>query len=110
MSWGRKNRLSRIFDPAGGRTNMLAADHGYFLGPITGMEAPRTAIAPLLPYADALMATRGLLRSSVDPALPRSIVLRVSGGTSIVGPSLSDETIITTVEDALRLNAAAVAL
>jgi DhnA family fructose-bisphosphate aldolase class Ia len=108
MSWGRNNRLSRIFDPASGRTNMLAVDHGYFLGPVTGMEAPRTAIAPLLPYADALMATRGLLRSSVDPARPRSIVLRVSGGTSIVGPSLSDETIITTVEDALRLNGAAV--
>lgn len=51
MSWGRNNRLSRIFDPASGRTNMLAVDHGYFLGPITGMEAPRTAIAPLLPSA-----------------------------------------------------------
>ena len=110
MSWGGSNRLSRIFDPASGRTNMLAVDHGYFLGPITGMEAPQTVVAPLLPYADALMATRGLLRSSVDPALPRSIVLRVSGGTSIVGPSLSDETVITTVEDAIRLNAAAVAL
>jgi putative autoinducer-2 (AI-2) aldolase len=110
MSWGRSNRLSRIFDPASGRTNMLAVDHGYFLGPITGMEAPQTVVAPLLPYADALMATRGLLRSSVDAALPRSIVLRVSGGTSIVGPSLSDETVITTVEDAIRLNAAAVAL
>ena len=104
MSWGRSNRLSRIFDPASGRTNMLAVDHGYFLGPITGMAAPRTAVAPLLPYADALMATRGLLRSSVDPALPRSIVLRVSGGTSIVGPSLSDETVITTVEDATKID------
>jgi putative autoinducer-2 (AI-2) aldolase len=109
MSWGRRNRLSRIFDAASGRTNMLAVDHGYFLGPVTGMQAPRAAVAPLLPYADALMATRGLLRSSVDPALPRSIVLRVSGGTSIVGPALSDETIVTSVEDALRLNAAAVA-
>ena len=110
MSWGRNNRLGRIFDPASGRTNMLAVDHGYFLGPISGMRSPRSAVAPLLSHADALMATRGLLRSSVDPALPRSVVLRVSGGTSIVGPSLSDETIVTTIEDALRLNAAAVAL
>jgi 3-hydroxy-5-phosphonooxypentane-2,4-dione thiolase len=110
MSWGRSNRLSRIFDPASGRTTMLAVDHGYFLGPVSGMRSPRSAVAPLLPHADVLMATRGLLRSSVDPALPRSVVLRVSGGTSIIGPSLSDETIITTVEDALRLNAAAVAL
>jgi putative autoinducer-2 (AI-2) aldolase len=110
MSWGRRNRLSRIVDPGSGRTNMLAVDHGYFLGPVSGMRRPAAAIAPLLPHADALMATRGLLRSCVDPAQPRSVVLRVSGGSSIVGPALSDETIVTSVEDALRINAAAVAL
>jgi putative autoinducer-2 (AI-2) aldolase len=87
MSWGRRNRLSRIVDPGSGRTNMLAVDHGYFLGPVSGMRRPAAAIAPLLPHADALMATRGLLRSCVDPAQPRSVVLRVSGGSSIVGPA-----------------------
>jgi 3-hydroxy-5-phosphonooxypentane-2,4-dione thiolase len=110
MSWGRRNRLSRIVDAASGRTNMLAVDHGYFLGPVSGIRRPAAAIAPLLPHADALMATRGLLRACVDPALPRSVVLRVSGGTSIAGPSLADETIVTSVEDALRINASAVAL
>ncbi len=87
---------------------MLAVDHGYFLGPVTGMEQPAVAIPPLAPYADALMATRGLLRQAVDPAIVRSIVLRSSGGPSIVGPALEDETITTTIEDALRMDAAAV--
>jgi putative autoinducer-2 (AI-2) aldolase len=108
MDWGRKHRLSRIFQPSTGRTNMLAVDHGYFLGPVTGMEQPALAITPLAPYADALMATRGLLRQTVDPAIIRSVVLRASGGPSIVGPALEDETITTTVEDALRMDAAAV--
>ena len=70
MSWGRRNRLGRVLDPATGRTNMLAVDHGYFLGPISGMQQPAAAVAPLLPYADALMAIRGLLRSAVDPVAP----------------------------------------
>ena len=87
---------------------MLAVDHGYFLGPTAGMEEPAVAIPPLAPYADALMATRGLLRNTVDPAIVRSIVLRASGGPSIVGPALEDEAITTSVEDALRINAAAV--
>lgn len=87
---------------------MLAVDHGYFLGPTTGMEEPAVAIPPLAPYADALMVTRGLLRSTIDPSIIRAIVLRASGGPSIVGPALEDEAITTSVEDALRMDAAAV--
>ena len=108
MDWGRRHRLSRIFDPRSGRTNMLAVDHGYFLGPTTGMEEPAVAIPPLAPYADALMVTRGLLRNTIDPRTINAIVLRASGGPSIVGPALEDEAITTSVEDALRMDAAAV--
>lgn len=110
MDWGLKNRLSRIIRPATGRTVMLAVDHGYFLGPTSRIENPRRTIEPLLPYADALMPTRGVLRSSVDPSTQTPIVLRVSGGTSVIGPSLADEGITTTFEDAIRLNVSAVAL
>ena len=110
MSWGLKNRLARIIKPETGRAVMLAVDHGYYLGPTSRMENPREAIGPLLPYADALMPTRGVLRTSVDPATGTPIVLRVSGGTSIIGPSLADEEITTTFEDAIRLNVSAVAL
>ena len=111
MDWGLKNRMSRIFRPETGRTVMLAVDHGYFLGPTTGLEDSRAAIEPLLPYADALMPTRGVLRSSVDPALAARtpIMLRVSGGNSILG-ELSDEDITVAMEDAIRLNVAGVAL
>jgi putative autoinducer-2 (AI-2) aldolase len=89
---------------------MLAVDHGYFLGPTTGLEIPRKTIAPLLPYADSLMLTRGILRTSIDPDAPIPIVLRVSGGNSIVGKELSDEDITVSMEDAIRLNVSAVAL
>ena len=110
MDWGMKNRLSQIIKPETGHTVMLAVDHGYFLGPITKLENARKTIEPLLPYADALMLTRGILRTSVDPENSIPVVLRVSGGTSIIGEDLSNEEITTSMEEAVRLNAAAVAL
>jgi putative autoinducer-2 (AI-2) aldolase len=109
MDWGMKNRLSRIIQPRTGRTVMLAVDHGYFLGPTSGLEEPKKSIQPLTPYADSLMLTRGILRSCIDPGTAPPIVLRVSGGTSIL-KELSNEGIITSVEDAVRLNAAGMAL
>lgn len=110
MDWGIKNRLSRIIKPETGRTVMLAVDHGYFLGPLSKLENARETIKPLIPYADALMLTRGILRTSVDPGASVPIVLRVSGGNSIVGKDLSREGITTSMEEAIRLNVAAVAL
>jgi putative autoinducer-2 (AI-2) aldolase len=107
LDWGISNRLSRI--TKNGRTVMLAVDHGYFQGPTTGLENPRKTITPLLPFADSLMLTRGVLRTSVDPKENIPVVLRVSGGTSIL-KELSNEGITTSVEEALRLNASAVAL
>ena len=107
MSWGLQNRVSRLMKA--GRTVMLAIDHGYFQGPTTGLENPRKTITPLLPYADSLMLTRGVLRTSVDPSQSTPIVLRVSGGTSVL-KELSDEVVTTSIEEALRLNASAVAV
>jgi putative autoinducer-2 (AI-2) aldolase len=89
---------------------MLAVDHGYFLGPTRKLENPRETITPLLPYADALMLTRGILRTCVDPEAGIPVVLRVSGGTSIIGPSLADEGLTTSFEEAIRLNVSAVTL
>lgn len=108
MDWGIKNRLSRVIKKDG-RTVMLAVDHGYFLGPTSGLEDAGKTIKPLLPYADALMPTRGVLRTSVDPATDTPIVLRVSGGNSILS-ELSNEGITVAMEDAIRLNVAAVAI
>ncbi len=110
MDWGLQNRMSRIVRPEDGRTVMLAVDHGYFLGPTHRLENPRATIAPLLPFADAIMLTRGVLRTSVDPGTDKPMVLRVSGGTSVLQEDLSHETITTSVKEALRLNAVAVAL
>ena len=109
LDWGMKNRMQRVFRPADGRTVMLAVDHGYFQGPTTGLESPGKVVAPLLPYADALMCTRGLLSTSVAPASPAPVVLRVSGGSSILR-ELSDEEITTSMEDAIRLNAVGVGM
>jgi len=109
MDWGMKNRLSKIIRPATGRTVMLAVDHGYFLGPTSGLEEPGRTVEPLLPYADTLMLTRGVLRSCIDADADVPIVLRVSGGTSILG-ELSDEGTTVSMRDALRMNVSGVAL
>lgn len=110
MDWGMKNRMARIIKADTGHTVMLAVDHGYFLGPTSRLESPRKTIEPLLPYSDAIMLTRGVLRSSVEADISTPIVLRVSGGTSIIGEDLSNEGITTSINEAIRLNAAAVAL
>lgn len=110
MDWGMENRISRIIKPDTNRTVMLAVDHGYFLGPTSGLEDPAKTIEPILPYADSLMLTRGVLRTSVAPKSDIPIVLRVSGGTSIVGKSLANENITVSMEDAIKLNVSAVAL
>ena len=109
MDWGISNRLARILRPPHGRGVMLAVDHGYFLGPTSGLEEPGKTIAPLLPYADALMLTRGVLRTSVPASTDVPIVLRVSGGTSILR-DLSHEGLTVAIEDAIRLNASAITL
>ena len=109
LDWGMKNRLARIFNPETGRTVMLAIDHGYFQGPTIGLERIDLNILPIAPYADTLMLTRGILRSVVPPSYNRAIVLRASGGPSVL-KELSNEQIAVDIEDALRLNAAAVAV
>src|SRR6058998_2191670 len=110
MDWGMSNRLSRVIKPSSGKSVMLAVDHGYFMGPSHKLEQPRKTIEPLIPYADALMLTRGVLRTSVDPKRDVPIILRVSGGASIVSKTLSNEAITTSVRDAIRLNVSALAL
>jgi len=109
MDWGLSNRLARILKPPHGRTVMLAVDHGYFLGPTSGLEDPGKTIAPLLPYADSLMLTRGVLRTSVPPSSGVPIVLRVSGGVSILR-ELSHEGLTVAIEDAIRLNVSAITM
>jgi putative autoinducer-2 (AI-2) aldolase len=110
MDWGLKNRISRMIKPADGRSVMLACDHGYFMGPTRRLEVPRKTFEPLVPYADALSVTRGVLRTSVDPTWDVPILLRVSGGTSVLHDDLSDEGITVAMKDALRLNVSAVSL
>lgn len=109
LDWGMQNRFSRIFDPRSGRTVMLAIDHGYFLGPTSGLERIDLDIVPLLPYCNALMLARGILRSTIPSSFGGGIVLRASGGPSIL-KELSDEHIAVDIEDAIRLNVSALAI
>jgi putative autoinducer-2 (AI-2) aldolase len=107
MDWGMKNRLSRIINKKTGRCVMLAVDHGYFQGPTTGLKNLGETVNPLLPYADALMITRGALRNWIPAEMDKPVVLRVSGGQSIL-KELSNEIITTSIEDAIRINASAI--
>jgi putative autoinducer-2 (AI-2) aldolase len=109
LDWGMKNRLSNIFSPESGRTVMLAFDHGYFLGPTSGLERVDLDIVPLTPFADTLMLTRGILRTCIPPTYTGGIVLRASGGPSIL-KELSNEQIAISIDEAVRLNAAAMAV
>jgi 3-hydroxy-5-phosphonooxypentane-2,4-dione thiolase len=109
MDWGLANRMARILKPDTGRTVMLAVDHGYFLGPTAGLEEPGKTIAPLLAHADSLMLTRGVLRRCVPSQSDVPIVLRISGGTSILR-ELSGEGLTVAIEDAIRLNATAITM
>src|SRR5437764_3449883 len=88
--WGMQHRLARIFRPETGRTVMLAIDHGYFQGPTTGLERVDVTIVPLVSSADALMVTRGILRTVIPPAVQHGLVIRASGGPSIL-KELSNE-------------------
>src|SRR3982751_1598919 len=107
LDWGMQNRLARIFNPQSGKTVMLAFDHGYFQGPTTGLERMDLSIVPLIPHADVLMCTRGALRSVIPPSATNALVLRCSGGQSIL-TELSRELIAVDMDDAIRLNAAAI--
>ncbi len=109
LDWGMQNRLARIFNPSSGRTVMLAIDHGYFQGPTSGLERVDVNIVPLIPFADALMLTRGILRTTIPSASAKGVVLRASGGPSIL-KELSNEQIAVDIEDAIRLNVAALAV
>jgi putative autoinducer-2 (AI-2) aldolase len=109
MDWGMKNRLSQLIQKDG-HCLWLPIDHGYFQGPTTKLEKPGETIKPLLPYCDALFITRGVLRNCIDPTNSKPIILRVSGGTSMVGEDLANEGITTSIKEAVRLNASAVGL
>ena len=109
LDWGMRNRLSRLIR-ADGHCQFLPIDHGYFQGPTRCLERPGETIRDLLPYADGLFVTKGILRSCVDPDVDTPIILRVSGGTSVIGEDLSNEVITTSVEEMIRLNVAAVGL
>ena len=109
LDWGMKNRLSRIFNPDSGRTVMFAIDHGYFQGPTTGLERIDLTIVPLMYYADAIMLTRGILRTTIPPSLTKPVVMRCSGGPSIL-KELSNEELAVDIEDAIRMNVSAITL
>jgi len=110
MDWGMRNRMGRLFRPPSGHSVMLAVDHGYFMGPTRRLEDVGATIVPLLPHADAVALTRGVLRACVPADTSTPIVLRVSGGATVLQDDLSHEAITTSMEDAARLNVSAVAL
>lgn len=109
MEWGMANRMAQLIQ-RDGRAMFMPIDHGYFQGPTRKLEEPGLTLEPLLPYSDAIFVTRGVLRSCVDPVKSKPVILRVSGGASVIGKDLADEGITTCMEDAVRLNVAAVGI
>ncbi len=108
LDWGMKDRLSRIFNPQSGKAVMLAFDHGYIMGPTSGLERMDLTITPLMSYADCLMCTRGALRQIVPPMFNKPISLRYSAGSTVL-TELNDECVMD-IEEAVRLNASILAV
>ena len=109
MEWGMKNRLNQLIQPDG-KALFLPIDHGYFQGPTHKLEKPGETIKPLVQYADAIMLTRGVLRNCINPAIPKPVILRVSGAATVVGEDLANENIVTSVREIIRLNAMAASM
>jgi len=109
MEWGMKNRLSRLIQKDG-KALFLPIDHGYFQGPTHCLEKPEETIRPIWRYADGLMMTRGVLRNCIEPALPKPIILRVSGAVTVTGEDLANESLVTSIREIIRLNASAVSM
>ncbi len=109
MEWGMANRLSHLVQPDG-HCLFMPIDHGYFQGPTRKLEQPGKTLEPIMPYADAVFVTRGVVRSAIPPAGCKPIILRVSGGTSMVGADLANEGITTDIEEVIRINASAMGL
>jgi putative autoinducer-2 (AI-2) aldolase len=109
MDWGMQNRMSQLIQPDG-RCFFMPIDHGYFQGPTSCLEKPQETIRPLVPYCDAIFVTRGVLRACLPPEKSLPIILRVSGGPSVIGADLANESITTSIEEIVRLNAAAVGM
>ncbi|MCW4028810.1 MAG: 3-hydroxy-5-phosphonooxypentane-2,4-dione thiolase [Candidatus Bathyarchaeota archaeon] len=109
MEWGMQNRLSKLIQKDG-KALFLPIDHGYFQGPTHCLEQPGETIKPIIQYADALMCTRGVLRNCVNPAIEKPIIMRVSGAVSVVGEDLANESVVTSMQEILRLNASSVSM
>jgi len=109
MDWGMQNRMSQLIQPDG-RCFFMPIDHGYFQGPTSSLEKPQETIRPLVPYCDAIFVTRGVLRACLPPERSLPIILRVSGGPSVIGADLANESITTSIEEIVRLNATAVGM
>jgi putative autoinducer-2 (AI-2) aldolase len=109
MEWGMANRWAQLIQ-RDGHCLFLPVDHGYFQGPTRKLEVPRETCQPLMPFCDAIFITRGVLRSQVDPESTKPVILRVSGGSSVIGKDLANEGITTSMEEAIRLNASAVGI
>jgi len=109
MDWGIENRLKRLIKPDG-KCFFMPIDHGYFQGPTSCLEKPGQTIKDIIKYCDGLFVTRGVLRSAIDPKLGVPIILRVSGGSSMIGEDLANEGLTTSIEEIIRLNASAVGI
>lgn len=105
--WGIKNRMARIFNRKSGRTVMLAFDHGFLMGPTSGLERIDLNIAPLAEHADCLMGTRGMIRSSIPAENTKPICLRTDTGTTIL--TEMNHNVLLDEAEAISMNVAAMA-
>jgi class I fructose-bisphosphate aldolase len=100
----KTRRINRIL-ARDGKALIVAMDHAAIQGP-KGLEKPAEVIQKVIDGgADAILTTYGIARAFGKELSPVGLIIRTDGGSSTIGPDISESAGLYSVEDALRLGA-----
>ena len=103
MNMGKEMRMARLFNKKSGRMVLVTADHGICINPMKEIEDIRKVVRQIVEGgADAILLTPGIARFvSEELAGKISLMLRIDGTATSIGPDLTNDKLIYSVEGAL---------
>lgn len=112
MNTGKELRLGRLFRKETGKFVLVTMDHGICVNPMKELnDMPALVSKVLAGKPDAVLVTPGMVRrvSRVIAGSGSSLMVRIDGTATSIGPDLTNDELICTVEGALKMGADAVA-
>jgi len=110
---GKYIRLGRIFNRRSGRAVVVTMDHGVDLGPLEGLENPGETLSRVLSgefRPDAILMNPSMIKLNYARLAGEvGVIARLDGTATIMGPDITDYRLFSSVEEALRIGADAVA-